>query len=133
MPQIGYQLVNWRREGIPGRHEPHLYRTNLRHTEGSLPDRCIQYTSLRYTVQPFMKPCFKCTIKKVIKYFNTVANSVTKDYNYLLIVMNSVFDYSFSGLQIKQIKTFLRGKQDIWRKNSVMNFIRSVIIFSLVF
>ena len=55
-----------------------------------------------------------CIIKDFKKYFDAVTNSVTQDYNFLLIVMNSVFDYSLSGLLVvHKIKNFLCGKQDI--------------------
>ena len=38
-------------------------------------------------------------------------NSVTINYNYLLIVMNSAFNYSLSGLLgVHKLKHFLRGK-----------------------
>ena len=58
--------------------------------------------------------------------------SVTQEYIFLLIVMNSTFEYSLSGLLVlHKLKHFVRGKQDIKRKKSVMNFVRSVIIFSL--
>ena len=57
----------------------------------------------------FFKTPFMC--KKNIS--TQWQKSVTKDYNYLLIVMNSVFDYSLSGLLVShKSKHFLRGKQD---------------------
>ena len=55
----------------------------------------------------FLKPCFKCIIK-------ALKNSVTKGFNYILIVINSAFDYSLSGAHVlHKLKHVLRGKEDI--------------------
>ena len=44
-----------------------------------------------------MKPSFMCIIKdKKIRRSGKLV--LLKDYNYLLILMNSAFDYSLSGL-----------------------------------
>ena len=57
--------------------------------------------------------------------------SVTKDYIYLLIAMNSPFDYLLNGLlDLNKLNHFLRRKQDIKRKNSVIKFVSSVVVFS---
>ena len=59
-------------------------------------------------------------------------NSVTEDYNYLSIVINSAFDFSLSGLEVfHKLKHFLRGMEDISRNNTLRNFISSVLNFSL--
>ena len=52
------------------------------------------------------------------KYFKNILtqwqNSVTEDYDYLLIVMTSTFDYLLSGLLVlNKLKHFLREKKDI--------------------
>ena len=39
-----------------------------------------------------------CKIKDLKKMSTQCQNSVTKDYKYVLIVMNSAFDHSLSGL-----------------------------------
>ena len=50
-------------------------------------------------------------LKKILTQWQ---NSFTNDYNYLLIVMNSAFDYSLSGLLVlHNLNIFLHGKQDI--------------------
>ena len=55
-----------------------------------------------------------CKIKDLKNILTQFQKSVTKDYNYLLIVINSAFDYSLSGLLVlHKLKHFLRGKQDI--------------------
>ena len=46
--------------------------------------------------------------------------------------MNSALDNWLSGLLVlHKLKHFLRGKEDIKRKKSWMNFVSSVSIFSL--
>ena len=80
-----------------------------------------QFTSLRHTVHKplpyrttFLKPCFMCFIKDLKDILTQWQNSVTKSYNYLLIVMNCAFDYSLRGLLVlRKLKHFSRGKQDI--------------------
>ena len=58
-----------------------------------------------------------CIIKKNLKISLKWENSVTKDYNNLLIVMKSAFDYSLTGLLfLQKLKHFLSGKQNITRK-----------------
>ena len=58
-----------------------------------------------------------CIIKKNLKISLKWENSVTKDYNNLLIVMKSAFDYSLTGLLfLQKLKHLLSGKQNITRK-----------------
>ena len=78
--------------------------TNLHYTEASLsdchtehePPLSIQYTSLYQ--KDFLKILFYVYKKRFEKISTQWQNSVTKDQNYLLNVMNSAFDYSLSGL-----------------------------------
>ena len=62
-----------------------------------------------------------CIIQDFKKHFNSVTKKcVTKDYNYLMIVMNSVIDYSLSGLLVlHKLKHFLCGLSKIFREKSM--------------
>ena len=74
-------------------------KTNLRHTEASLPDSHTVHKPLPYR-KSFLKPCFICIIKALK--------------NKILIVINSAFDYSLSGAHVlHKLKHVLRGKEDI--------------------
>ena len=87
--------------------------TKLSHTEASLPGRHTVHKPLPYRTT-FLKPCFMCFIKDLKDILTQWQNSVTKSYNYLLIVMNCAFDYSLRGLLVlRKLKHFSRGKQDI--------------------
>ena len=53
-------------------------------------------------------------------------NSVTKDNNYLMIVMSSAFDFLLSGLYVlHNIKHFF-AERKIFREHFLMNFVRLV-------
>ena len=93
-------------------------RTSAMQKRASLP--AIQYTSLCHTRASAVQRNFLETLSYVYnKRFKTIFLRSGKivlltDYNYLLIVMNSAFDYSLSGLLVlHKLKHFLRVKQDI--------------------
>ena len=79
---------------------------SLRHTGASLPDRHTVHEPPTYSTQvsavqnDFYETLFYVHNKRSKNIFTQSQNSVTKDYNYLLIVMNSVFDYSLSCLLV---------------------------------
>ena len=53
-----------------------------------------------------------CMIKDLKNILTQWRKSVTKDYNYFLIVKKSSFDYFLSGLLVlHKLKHFLGGKQ----------------------
>ena len=70
-----------------------------------------------------------CIIKEFKNILTQRQKNVTKDYNCLMIVMNSAFIKWF--IVFTQIKPLLLRKARYLEKNSAMSFVSSVIIFSL--
>ena len=88
-----------------GRHE----ETYLHHTELSIPDchKVHQHVSYRF----FFKTLFYVFKNSFNNFFSTQwQNSFTEDYNYLIIVMNSEFNATESGLLVLHNKRYLKKK-----------------------